>query len=154
MIVDKIENAGLYKNISPLIAKGLEILASQDFSKIPQGKHTVDGDDIFYIVQGYKTSPVEQGKLEAHRKYIDIQFIAKGQELIGCTNIDSLECQTPYDQEKDIAFYKQPKDFTAVVLKEGMFCILFPQDAHMPGRKVNNPSEVLKIVVKIKSFDT
>lgn len=150
MIVDKIENAHLYAGLSEKIAKALEILRDEKLLEKGDGRYDVDGDELYYMIQHYQTSPVEQGRLEAHRKYIDIQFVAKGEELLGFCVLDNLEIEEAYDEAKDCAFYKAPKSIGTVHLQAGMFCVLFPEDAHMPGRELNGPADVVKVVVKVK----
>ena len=112
MILDSIKNAGTYKSLSPLIAKSLEALERLDFSDIPDGKYEIDGDKIFYMVQRYTTKPFETALPEAHEKYIDVQFVVSGSEVIGYCPIDGLEVQTPYNAEKDVVFFNQPTTIT------------------------------------------
>ena len=150
MIVDKITNADLYTNISDRLAKALEFLKDTDFAKKQPGRYEIDGDNIFYMVQKYQTQPAEDGKFETHKNYIDIQFVVQGRELLGYAVLDDLEIQTPYDKSGDCTFYRTPKNYTPVSLNEAMFCILFPQDGHMPGKQLENPTDVLKVVVKVK----
>ena len=150
MILDKITNANLYTNISERLTKAPKFLESEDFNTKESGRYEIDDDNLFYMVQKYQTQPVEDGKFEAHKKYIDIQFVAQGRELLGYAVSDDLEIQTPYDESGDCTFYEIPKNYTPVSLTSNMFCILFPQDGHMPGRQLNDPSDVLKVVVKVK----
>lgn len=149
MIVDKVQNVNLHSPLSDSIAKALEILKDNPAEKA-DGRYDVDGDNLFYLVQRYQTGPIEQGKLEAHKKYIDIQFVAEGIEIIGYEPIGNLETDVPYSEEKDCVFYKPGEDFTPVTLTAGMFCILYPDDAHMPAREVNVPCDVTKVVIKVK----
>jgi YhcH/YjgK/YiaL family protein len=150
MIVDKIGNAGVYAGLSERLAKALEALKKEDFSKKPDGRYDIDGSNLYYLVQRYQTKPMEQCKLEAHENYIDIQFVADGEEILAYTPIDNLETLAPYNKEKDIIFYKTPAKITSVNLTPGMFCVLYPQDSHMPKCQLSGPSNVLKIVVKVK----
>lgn len=149
MIVDQIENAHLYAGLGESIAKALDILKDPALREKEDGQYEVNGDKLFYIVQRYTTKPLADGRLEAHRKYIDIQFVAAGEEIIGYRHLDNLHIDEPYNAGSDIEFYNQPDDITHVRLKEGMFCILFPEDAHMPCREINGPAEVAKVVVKV-----
>ena len=150
MIVDKIENSKLYAGLSARLAKALEVLQKEYFSKKADGRYDIDGSNLYYLVQRYQTKSMEQCKLEAHENYIDIQFAADGEEILAYTPIDNLEVTTPYNKEKDIVFYKTPAKITSVNLTEGTFCVLYPQDAHMPKCQLSGPSNVLKIVVKVK----
>jgi YhcH/YjgK/YiaL family protein len=150
MIVDKIENADTYVKLSKAIAKALEVLRDRELIEKDNGRYDVDGDNLYYLVQRYTTKPVEQCKLEAHKRYIDIQFVADGEEIMGYCPVDNLEVQTPYEPEKDIVFYKRPDNITEVKLSSGTFAVLFPQDAHMPKCRLDGPSNVHKVVVKVK----
>ncbi len=153
MVVDKLENAYLYTGLSAKIKKGLEVLKDRKLSTKENGRYEVDGDNLYYIIQRYTTKPIEQGRLEAHRKYIDIQFAAHGEEVIGHCLLGHLNVEEPYDEAKDVVFYKVPEKINTIKLGEGMFCILFPQDGHMPCCQVAGPCEVLKAVVKVKIND-
>jgi len=105
MILDHINNSHLYKNIHPNLAKGLEYLENTDFSKLEEGKHTIQGDEIFAILQSYSSKPEIDCKLEAHKKYVDIQYLIKGEEFIGVLPFDN---QTILEDlpKNDVTFYK------------------------------------------------
>ncbi len=150
MIVDKIENAGLYTHLSKNIDRALTLLQNEDFSRKKEGKHEVESDRLYYLVGRYTTKPPEQNILEAHKKYIDIQYVSAGMEQLLYAPITALETTRPYDEATDAALYKAPQNVTAVNLHKDTFCILFPQDGHLPGCQIKNPSEVTKIVVKVK----
>jgi YhcH/YjgK/YiaL family protein len=150
MVLDSIKNYKLYTNLSPRIAQALKIAAETDFNKLENGKYPVDGNNLFYTVQRYDTAPIME-KIEAHRKYIDIQLMAKGDERIGVDNIEGLKVHTPYSDEKDIMFFNAEKSVSYIDVKEGMFTIFWPGDAHMPGRQIDKPQNVTKVVFKIKA---
>jgi YhcH/YjgK/YiaL family protein len=150
MVIDKLENAYLYAGLSAKIEKGLEVLKDKKLSTKKDGRYDINGDNFYYIIQRYTTKPIEEGRLEAHKKYIDIQFAASGEEVIGHSFPGQLDTQEPYDEAKDVVFYKVPDEINTVKLSKGMFCILFPQDGHMPGCQLNGPSNVVKVVVKLK----
>ncbi len=150
MVIDRLENAYLYAGLSAKIKKGLEVLKDKKLSAKKDGRYDVDGDNLYYIIQRYTTKPIKEGRIEAHRKYIDIQFAARGEEMIGHSLLEQLDIEKPYDETKDVAFYKVPEKINTVRLNEGMFCILFPQDGHMPCCQVDGARQVLKVVVKVK----
>jgi biofilm protein TabA len=153
MIIDKLENAYLYAGLSARIKRGLEVLKDKKLSAKKDGRYEVDGDELYYMVQRYTTKPIKEGRLEAHKKHIDIQFAASGEEMIGHCLLGQLDVEEPYDEAKDVVFYKVPERINTVKLGEGMFCILFPQDGHMPGCHLASPSKILKVVVKVKTGD-
>ncbi|MFA6988653.1 MAG: YhcH/YjgK/YiaL family protein [Candidatus Gastranaerophilaceae bacterium] len=148
MIFDKIKNAHFYDNLDEKIKISLQYLQENDLSYAKNGKYEIKKEDIFIIVQDYDTKSSELGKWEAHRDYIDIQFIIKGREKIGFSNIADFSPVIEYDKEKDIIFLEGEGNF--VVLNQGYFAIFTPEDAHMPGLLVEKPEYVKKAVVKIK----
>src|SRR6185312_12262794 len=105
MIFDKIENSAIYESISPLIKKAFEYLKQTDFSGMENGKHEVDGDNLFAIFQEYNTKNDADAKLEAHRKYIDVQYVISGEELIGVRPLINQAPCKEYDAENDYALY-------------------------------------------------
>ena len=145
MIFDRIENVNNYKGLGRVYT-ALEFMAKTDFTKIPVGRYELDGDNIYYMVQQYNTNP-DKTVAEAHKKYIDIQFIVKGEEIIAVAPIQAENKLTEAKAEKDVWFYEcktQP-----MTLTDGDFMVLYPSDLHLPGKAVNEPSEVLKVVIKV-----
>jgi len=150
MILDQINNAHLYASLHPRFVRTFEILEDKSLSQKQDGKYPIDGDNVYYSIQKYTTKPLSEGKLEAHRKYIDIQFLLSGVELLGYAPLKDLTVAEEYNTEKDIAFYETPKEITKVNLEPGLFCILFPDDAHLPGCHLIESSNTRKVVIKIR----
>ena len=148
MIADIIENAQNYYNLGKNFEKGFEFLKTTDLKNLENGRYEIDGDNIFVSIQDYQTKQENEGKFEAHQKYADIQFIIKGEEKIGYTNIKNCTPTTFYDDTNDIIFLDGTGDF--IKAKENTFLVFFPQDAHMPCISVNNPEYVKKAVVKVR----
>ena len=147
MIIDKLKNAKSYYGIRKELDVGLKFLQDKDLNKKEPGKYEIDGDNIFLLLEEYITKPFEQGRWEAHRRYIDIQYLVKGDEMIGYANIDCLKISENYMEDDDILFLKGTGDF--IKIKEGWFTVYFPKDAHMPGLLVEKPEYVKKAVLKI-----
>jgi YhcH/YjgK/YiaL family protein len=147
MVWDSIENAHLYYNLSPGIETALKFLESTDFGNAEEGRIDIDGDNIYALIQKYNTKPEEEGKWETHRKYIDVQFVARGSESICVVNVNYLDVVQEYSPEKDVEFYDGDGDF--IQMNEDEFVILFSHDAHMPGIEVEESEEVLKVVIKV-----
>jgi YhcH/YjgK/YiaL family protein len=150
MILDTIDNTRLYVGLHAGFAKAFEILTDKTLSQKEDGKYAVDGENIYYTIQRYTTKPLNEGKFEAHRKYIDIQFLLAGVEILGYAPLKGLTTAEEYSPQKDIAFFNTPEDITKVILEPGLFCILFPDDAHLPCRQLAGPADVLKVVIKIR----
>ena len=147
MIFDSIENANIYANLGESFEKALHFLRNNDFAEMEEGRVDIDGDEVFALVQKYKTIDPENGKWEAHRQYADIQFIAKGSEDFGFVNIEYLDAESDYDVDKDIQWFDGDGDF--LQLHEDEFVIVFPHEAHMPKLSIETPEDVLKVVVKV-----
>jgi len=150
MIADDIRNASLYACSSPGIAAALNYLAATDFSSVEPGRYEIGGG-CYCIVQDYETAPREQKRYEAHRKYVDVQFIASGQELIGYANTWTLRAVEDYDEAGDVAWFEGEGGF--VMARAGTFVILFPDDAHMPGVAMAEPVAVRKVVAKVPTWE-
>lgn len=106
-------------------------------------------DGLFVNVESYKTQLRRERKFEAHEKYIDVQYMISGRELITTCPIEELECIDPYDEERDIAFYKNDLKGVDNLLVAGNFLIFLPGEAHMPCICVNQQENVRKAVIKI-----
>ena len=133
--------------------KAIKFLLENDLEKLPCAKGVeIDGKNVFYTKEIYNTKPQEECKWEAHAKYADIQLVIKGREIFGYSNRNQtkLETITEYNSEKDIVFYNVETS-SDIVLTDGMFAIVFPDDLHLPKKQYDNTSdEVMKIVVKVK----
>ena len=146
MILDTIENYGLYNAINNRIAKGFDFLRTTDLDAIPSGKHDIDGDTIFALVQEYKTKPLNECKLESHKKYIDIQYVIRGEEMMGVTTHNNQKV-LEVNEEKDYTFYEGTTSLVRV--SKGMFTIFFPDDLHQPCVQTESAAEVKKVVIKV-----
>jgi len=145
MIIDRIENAALYYSIHPKFKQAFDYVNSIDVHSIPVGRHEID-DKMYVLVQEYTTKLKDQGKWEAHRRYIDLQYVVQGAEGMGYANIHHLQ-QGEYIPEKD--FLPLFGEGDQVALRSGCFVLLFPEDAHMPGMALGESKPARKIVVKI-----
>jgi YhcH/YjgK/YiaL family protein len=149
VIVDTLQYVDLYRAICPRLGKALAWLRDVDAAALPDGKHEIDGTDIFAIVSGYTTHDPATKPYEAHRSYLDIQFLVSGAESLYWCPVAWLQETQAYAAAKDVAFYEGAGGM-AVPLRAGAFAILFPQDAHKPGCTGERPEAVRKIVVKVR----
>lgn len=146
MILDTLENYQLYSTINERIAKGFAFLRNTDLDAIPSGKHDIEGDTIFALVQEYQTKPLAECKLESHKKYIDIQYVIRGEEFIGVTTKNNQKI-LKQDEYKDYTFYEGTTSLVRV--SKGMFTIFFPDDLHQPCVQTESAAEVKKVVIKV-----
>lgn len=147
MIVDTLENASRYEGLHERFKAAFDFLRSANLVALQEGRTELEGDRLFVLMQAYQTKPLEGGKLEAHRKYIDIQFVVSGEEVIGYAPLTTQAPVESFNEEKDIGFYHGDASF--VKLSAGMFAIFYPEDAHLPGRYLQVASPVKKIVIKV-----
>jgi len=150
MIADTLDQCRRYTGLSPRFAGAFEFLENLPADK-PIGRHDIDGNNCFALVQTYKTRPLAQAAFEAHRKYIDIQFIQAGRETLLWSPITELtQITRPYAAGKDIIFFANPPHWTPVNLHAGQFAVFFLQDGHAPGIECDGSTQVRKIVIKIR----
>ena len=147
MIKDKLKYAETYYGLSEGIKRGLEWLKNEDLENLADGRYDIAGKKLYANVQTYPTK--DGADYEAHREYIDIQYVVKGKEFVGvCDLADCITC-IEYDSEKDIEFLKYNKPDEYQTLNEGEFLILYPNDAHKPSISPNERLIVKKVVVKV-----
>ena len=148
MILDTLPQWRRYSSLNPRFAKAFAFL-EQVTAAVADGRHEIDGDEVFALVQRYETRPVA-GQPEAHRRYVDIQFIVAGREVIQWAPLASLsEVTKPYDDTKDAGFFASGDAMVPVRVAAGQFAILFPDDAHAPCCAWAGPEPVIKVVVKV-----
>lgn len=147
MIYDKIDNLETYARISEDIRLGLEWLRDVN-PDIEKGVYELS-PRVKAIVSEYTTKEVNENGYEAHRKFIDIQYLLKGTEKNCCLPIEKLKETKPYKEEIDATFYMAERPSQEMTLGDGYFAIYYPQDGHMPGLRVDKLEKVKKVVVKI-----
>lgn len=148
MIFDSLGFSSKYHRLSENLAVALNFISNTDLQKLQVGEHQIEGDNIFYIVDEYKTKPSAEMKLEAHRKYIDIHVVISGSEHIGHEFLSDQKVVKNYDETNDYALYDGSATFFK--LMPGSFAIFYPNDLHMPGvgdLKTNVKKLVMKVSV-------
>lgn len=151
MILDHLRNAGIYRPLHPRLQTALDYLTGNDLASLPDGRHLVDGDRVFAIVQEYQSKPESAGRWEAHRIYTDVQVVVAGFERIGYSSPDRVSVVERYSADADIEFYRGEGQFAE--LTAGMFMILMPHDVHMPQIAGRAPGFVRKVVMKVALDD-
>lgn len=130
--------------------KAFNFLKSNDLATLEIKRYDIDDDNLYAPVSEYLTKNEEDAKFEAHRKYIDIQYVISGSEQMSVAPVSmKKDIITPYDPEKDIEFMTVDQ-FNSFKATPERFFIFFPSDIHRPSVKVGENSQVRKIVVKVK----
>lgn len=149
MIYDKLDNLEIYAGISEDIRVGLEWLRDVN-PEIEKGVYELS-PRVKAIVSEYTTKELNENGYEAHRDYIDIQYLTSGQERICCLSLVYLKETKTYSKEIDAAFYKDA-DIKPIEMQigNGYFAIFYPQDGHMPCLSLGRTEKVKKVVVKVQ----
>ena len=148
MIYDKIENAPLYRGISPALDAALELIMRPGLDELPLGRQEAT-HGVYYTVMDCELKPFEETKWEFHRKYMDIQIGFGPGEVIGVLPDSALEKVGEYDAERDICFATDEAAGVLAPTDPGMFLVLYPTDAHRPNVAAGEPKVLRKLVVKV-----
>jgi YhcH/YjgK/YiaL family protein len=146
MLVDALDHHQLYTNLHPRFTRAFRFLCDTNVSQLAPGKQEIDGERIFAIVANQMGKPPTTALLEFHRRYIDIQYVIAGPDVMGWLPLELCRrIAEPYDAERDLGFFfDRPSTWCEV--PPGYFAIFFPHDAHAP-LAIEQP--VHKVVVKI-----
>ncbi len=146
MIKDSLKRANTYYGISENLKTGFEWIKNNDLKNMPDGRYEIT-DKIYANLQSYLTK--DNAPYEAHREYIDIQYMVTGEELSGVTDYSNCSTTEQYNKEKDIEFLKNNSNEQFHQISEGEFFVFFPHDAHKPAIKIRENKKVKKVIVKV-----
>lgn len=132
MILDRLECLRRYAPLHPGIAATAAYIERINLHQLPLGKHELDAPRL-YVIRDLSTGKGrDAARLEAHRKYIDIQIALDRPEVIGySTTADCRQVSGSYDDGRDIEFYADSPQ-TWLTVAPGSFALFFPADAHAP----------------------
>jgi len=144
MIVDRIDHAADYAALLPHLSDAIQTI--QSTPDMDGSRHFFEGG--YVMCQRGQTKPLQNASFEAHRRYIDVFILMEGREIVLWNRLDHMQETAAYDPEKD----KQPLEGKGSMLEllPGMFCVLFPDDAHAPCCHVTEQNSYVKYVVKLK----
>ncbi len=150
MIFDRLEQSAQYRRLHPGFDAAFDLLQSTPFAELKPGRHDVMGDTLYLILEECEGRGRDATRLEAHRKYIDVQFIvpragAAAEEFGWRAVADCPSVAEKYDKEKDIVFFSDKPELW-FTLPPGHFAVFLPTDAHAP---LAGKGKVLKAVVKV-----
>lgn len=148
---DKQEFARQYMKNKALWDKAFSFLKDNDLDKIAPGKYPLDSNNAYVTVTEGASKELDKTNWESHRKYIDLQYIARGKEKIGVAPVSAATVTKAYDEAKDVANYIAEGQY--YVAEPGTFFLFFAQNAHRPSILVDGFSTVKKVVVKIRAAE-
>ena len=147
-VADSLENVGEYAKLGPGFGKAIAFLQRKDLKSLPNGRYSLDGENVYAMIQEATLKEWGTGRPEVHHEYFDIQLPLSGSEIVGVGRFDP---KTPgaFDEEKDIGF----SDGVAVAprsLQPGELAILGPETrAHAPCCEEVGGDVSRKIVIKV-----
>ena len=146
MIFDSIKNL---QNYGDIFKDVIAFIASNDLKTIALGRYDISGD-IYVNIQEYKSKPKGDNVCEAHKKYIDVQYMVSGGEKMFFGTHTEMLPKKPYNEELDVE-HNNVAHVTECQVLEGWFCVFFPGEYHKPGICLSEPTTVRKALFKIKS---
>jgi len=149
MIYDTFDHIDQYFSKDSSLHEALAFVAAFDRTQA-DGRYPIDGEALYALVSTYDTSPREERRFEAHKKYLDVQVLLEGEEAIDVSLEANLPFLQEYNESKDVMFLEPPADYTSLVMKPGYFAVFYPQDLHRPNCHLHGKQHVRKIVVKVR----
>lgn len=126
----------------------IQFIETLDLSNLSLGRHEL-GDGIFAMVQQYSTKDVEGAMYEAHKKYVDVQWMLSGEERMDVSTLKSLVTTVDYTQVSDAQLFTHQKPDYTWLLYANDLAVFFPEDAHCPGLTAKSTTQVQKVVFKV-----
>jgi biofilm protein TabA len=146
--IDKVQFARQYHLNQAYWDKAFAYLKNTDLKALSNGRHPIDGDNVYAIVTEAPGKDYDKTAFESHRKYIDLQYVITGEENMGKAPVTSVIVSKPYNQATDLANYSgEGKIYT---VPAGTFILFFPTDAHRPNITPGGNKVIKKIVIKVR----
>lgn len=147
MIIGKLKDLNRYFGLSKNIDDAISYVLNTDLLSLEVGRYELSESVIVNRQQYYgKDDPFA----ESHRDFIDLQIVLKGKEKMGYADLSNLTVRVMEDYNPDIDLAKYYVDDECYYeMSEDSFALIFPEDIHRPGMKVDD-NIIEKVVVKIK----
>lgn len=151
MIFSSLSQSERYTSLHPLFAHAFAYIRENDLFHMPPGRYNIVGEDLIAIVEHVPGKTREMARLEAHRRYIDIQLVLDGIDEMGWKPL--ADCHNPVGEhslEKDIRFFLDAP-VSWIATPPDHFCIFFPEDAHAP---LVSHEQVRKVIFKVAVLES
>ncbi len=154
MVIDKLAYLDLYKNLHPRFEKAFAFFKELCEKNVPDGKYVLDGteqnEEIFVNFTTIETKFSDRAVAEVHGKYIDVQIVLDGDEVMYVPAKDlTVVGEHP---ENDCGFYESTAiaDCNRLEIGVGRFAIFFAGEAHAPGHgRTEKTQKIRKAIIKI-----
>lgn len=148
MIYDRLDRASAYVSAHEGLAGAIGFLSRRGISSWDDGRYDLS-DGAYASLQSYDSKPLEGSLFESHQQYVDVQCVLEGEEWIYVSPPEALVVTQAYDVVEDCAIYRGAGEGSRILMRPGLFLLLFPHDAHMPCIALEAPRPVRKAVVKL-----
>lgn len=145
MILDRLDNIERYATAHPGFPAAFRWLGTVDVRSLPTGRTEIAGDRLYASVMREPGHGQAGARFETHRRYIDIQYLAAGSDLMGWTHATPSLASLGYDAARDLEFYADPVGLW-IPVPAGHFVVFFPEDAHAP---MAGTGPMVKVVIKV-----
>ena len=150
MIVTDLQHIERQLTMTQQMQQAVEFLRRTDLLELPDGNVPIDGKRVYAVLQRYRTARHDAPQFEYHRKYIELQYILAGEEIIGWAPASEMTPSFSYNEDQDICFgLIEPGKWSPVRLVAGQLAVFWPEDGHAPRLATEKACLVRKIVVKV-----
>ncbi len=147
MIFGNINHLDEFGFLEDSVKKCFAYLKDHDLASYEKGTHEINGGRLFVNVVEYTTTAAENRFWEAHKDYLDVHVMLKGQEQIDVNFIQNMELKE-YVKKDDFLPMEGEKN-ASVVLREGDFLVCYPSDGHRTAVQVEEPETIKKGIFKV-----
>ncbi len=132
---------------NPNYVAAMEYIRTHDLNALENGKHFLDGDNLFVNIVDSQLKSKEDARFEVHDRYIDIQVPLDKAETFGVK--PRMACTMPIGEmnvEKDVLKFEDPIEET-VTAAPGEPIAFAPDTAHAP---LIGEGPIHKAIFKVK----
>lgn len=149
LIYGRLEDEERYSFLDDKIKRCLRFARETNLAEFTPGTHTIEGEEVFVNIVEYQTCPQEERIWEAHKDYIDLHMVLRGEERMHLNATARME-QGDYVPEEDFLPLKGTLACEAV-LGPGDFLLCYPEDGHKTAVwDGKTPADIKKAIFKIR----
>ena len=148
MVFDDIANAHLYYGLGEGIRQALTFFASYGPESHQATPLKLEGG-ILVNRTAYPTGERTNPQMEGHRQFIDVMYMAEGEEALFFLPLSEAEGLQAYDPAIEACLCPLHPQASRFHFQAGRFAIFFPDDLHCPGQLWDKPADVKKLIAKV-----